>query len=117
MIYERQKAMMLAEQIRGLIDFVQKTYENPNNLYLDKDKWFQIKLIIEDFKFSIIADELKRVNEYDWDGKYTYYLVDHFTKGFYIIDEYVNNHYDELFLLTARLHALRSQLVLFHKNE
>jgi hypothetical protein len=103
-----QKAVMLAENINGFIKFVLKIHENKNSFRLNKDKLYQIKLIIEDFKFQIIADELLRINQFDWDEKYTFYLVDNFNKGIDIIDEFVKNNYKDLFLLTARLHTLKS---------
>jgi len=108
MNFEMQKANMLAEHINDFIQYVQKSYKTKNSLYPDKDKIYQIKLWIEDFKFQIIADELLRINQYSWDEKYTYYLVDQFRKGISIIDEYVTNNYNDLFIFTARLYTLKN---------
>jgi hypothetical protein len=107
MNFERQKAMMLSENIIGFIKYVQKRHEHKNSIRFHPDKLYQIKLFIEEYKFQILADELLRINQFDWDGKYTYYLVDQFKEGFNIIDEYVKNNYQDLFLLTARLHTLK----------
>lgn len=108
MNFEMQKANMLAENINGFIKYVQKSHESKNSYMFNPDKLFQIKLLIEEFKFQILADELLRINQFDWDAKYTYYLVDSFEKGINIIEEYVKNHYDDLFLLTARLYTLKN---------
>ncbi|OLS34852.1 hypothetical protein [Bacillus sp. MRMR6] len=108
MNFEMQKAIMLAEGIKGFIQFVQKNYENKNSFRINTDKLYKIKLITEDFKFQIIADELLRINQFDWDGKYTYYLVNQFREGYEIIEEYVKNNYEDLFLITARMHSLKS---------
>jgi hypothetical protein len=105
---EMQKANLLAENIDSFIKFVNQYHENKNSFRVNPDKLYQIICIIEDFKFQIIADELKRINKYDWDKKYTYYLVDQFLKGFNIIEEFAKNNYADLFLLTARLHTLKS---------
>ncbi|WP_066308095.1 hypothetical protein [Bacillus sp. FJAT-29814] len=107
MNFERQKAIMLAENMNDFIKFVQKHYENKQSRKFHPDRLLQIKLLVEEYKFQIIADELLRINQFDWDEKYTYYLVDWFIKGLTIIEEYVNNNYDDLFLLTARLHTLK----------
>jgi hypothetical protein len=63
---------------------------------------------MDEFKFHIIADEILIINQFSWDEKYTYYLVDQFQQGINIIDEYVTNNYNELFLFTARLYTLKN---------
>ncbi|WP_462413277.1 hypothetical protein [Neobacillus sp. Marseille-QA0830] len=114
MHYERQKAMMLAEQMNEFIRFVVKSHENQKSLHPNTDKIYQIKLWIEDFKFQIIADELIRINQYDWDEKYTHYLVGQFEKGIHVIEEYVKNNYHDLFIFTARLYTLTNLSQSFH---
>ncbi|WHY83928.1 hypothetical protein QNH39_14660 [Neobacillus novalis] len=108
MNFEMQKANMLAEYINDFIQYVQRGYQTENRLYTNKDKIYQLKLWMEEFKFQIIADELLRINQFSWDEKYTYYLVDQFRQGITIIDEYVTNNYNELFLFTARLYTLKN---------
>nr|WP_263327720.1 hypothetical protein [Neobacillus sp. Marseille-Q6967] len=117
MNFQMQKAILLAENINGLIKFVQKSHENKNDFRIHSEKLYQIKLIMEDFKFQIIADELIRINQFDWDAKYTYYLVDQFNRGMSIIDEYVKNNYYDLFLITARLHTLKNLSLSFSHEE
>lgn len=115
MNFEMQRAIMLAEQINGFIKFVHKTHDHKNSYRANPDKVYQIKLLIKEYKFQILADELHRINQFDWEEKYTYYLVDSFNKGIRIIDEYVKNNYEDLFLLTARLHTLKDLSVSFNK--
>lgn len=113
-----QKANLLADNIDYFIKFVHENHENKNSFRSNTDKVYQIKLIIEDFKFQIIADELHRINQFDWDGKYTHYLVDQFKKGIDIIDEYVNRNYNDLFIFSARLYTLKNlsqSLSLLHR--
>jgi hypothetical protein len=114
MNFERQKAMALAENIKGFIKFIHHQ-KNENNFRIDSDKLYQVKLWIEEFKFQILADELNRINQFDWDGKYTFYLVDRIQQGLTIIDEYVSNNYHELFILTARLYTLKNLSTAFSK--
>ncbi|MFF2445599.1 hypothetical protein ACFVSW_00755 [Neobacillus sp. NPDC058068] len=115
MNFEMQKANMLAEHINDFIHYVQRSYQTKNILYANKDRIYQIKLWMEEFKFQIIADELLRINQFSWDEKYTFYLVDQFRQGINIIDEYVNNNYNELFLFTARLYTLKNLSQLLQK--
>ncbi|MGG3466874.1 hypothetical protein ABES02_04950 [Neobacillus pocheonensis] len=108
MDFEMQKANLLAENIKDLIKFIYKSHQNQNSFRFNPDKLYQIKLIMEDFKFQIVADELVRINQFDWNKKYTHFLVDQFQEGLTIIDEFVKNNYNDLYLLTARLHTLNS---------
>ncbi len=120
MSYEMRIATMLADQIDGFIYFVQENYENKHKTYIENpDKWYQVKLLIEEFKFQLNASELKRINRFSWNEKYTILLVDDVQKGMDVIEEYVKRNYDELFMLTGRLHTLRSfcsSLKINHRN-
>ncbi|WP_066053688.1 hypothetical protein [Robertmurraya korlensis] len=105
MNHKMQKALLLAENIKGFLLYVEK---HKNNFMVDADKMYQVKLFIKEYKFKIIADELHRINQFEWDEKYTYYLVDSFQKGLTTIDEYVQYNYNDLFILTARLYTLKN---------
>jgi hypothetical protein len=98
----------LSENIHRFIKFVQKQYDERNSHRFHPDKLLQIKLFIEEYRFNILADELWRINQFEWDKKYTLYLVDEFIKGIRVIDEYIKRNPDDLFLLEARLYTLRN---------
>ncbi|WML39958.1 hypothetical protein RCG19_22795 [Neobacillus sp. OS1-2] len=115
MNFEMQKANMLAEQINDFIQYVRRSYEPKNSVYSNKDKIYQINLWVQEYKFQIIADELYRINQFSWDEKYTFYLVDQFQKGMNIIEEYVANNYNDLFLFSARLYTLKNLIQLLQK--
>ncbi|MED4228296.1 hypothetical protein [Neobacillus cucumis] len=117
MKFEMQKAILLAENIHDFIKYVQKNHEHKNSFRFQPDKLYQVKLLIEEYKFQIIADELLRINQYSWDEKYTHYLVDHFSKGLEIINEYVQKNYEDLFLITSRLYILKDLSQTFTKME
>jgi hypothetical protein len=102
-----QKAILLAENIQDFIKFVRKNDDN-NIFRADKDKIYQIKLLVKEFRFQILADELLRINQFDWDAKYTHYLVNSFVKGLGIIEEYVMRNYEDLFFFSARIHTLKN---------
>lgn len=103
-----QKANMLAKQILAFILYIDKNYENSMKINLNTDKLYQVKLLIDEFRFRIIAEELLRINQFSWDEKYTLYLVNEFQKGIRIIEEYVRRNEEELFLLQARIYTLNS---------
>lgn len=113
--HEMQKATLLAENINDFLTFLNKNLEK-NIFYMDTGKLRQIKLIAEDFKFHILADELMRINRFVWDPKYTNYLVNQFLKGLIIIDEYVQRNYNSLFMVTGRLYTLKNLSSLFSKD-
>lgn len=115
MNFEMQKAIMLSEQINGFIKYVNKSHENKNNYRSNPDKVYQIKLLIKEYKFQILADELHRINQFDWDEKYSYYLVDRFNQGINIIDEFVKNNYHDLYIFTSRLYTLKNLSLSFSK--
>ena len=108
MKFEMQKATMLAENITSFIRFVEAHYENKKAFYGQPDKWFQVKLFIEEFKFHIVASELLRINRFTWDEKYTKHLVNQIHEGMMVIEEYINRNYNDLFLLSGRIHTLKN---------
>ncbi|MBT2642231.1 hypothetical protein J7I80_08340 [Bacillus sp. ISL-41] len=113
MNFEMQKANLLAENIKGFVEFVQKCYTNKSGLILNLDKLYQVKLWMEEYKFNQLAEELARINMFEWDEKYTLLLVERFWKGLVIIDDYVEYHHSDLFILTARIHTLKNLTALF----
>ncbi|CAM3721384.1 hypothetical protein [Mesobacillus thioparans] len=118
MNFEMQKTNLLAENIRGFSDFVQKCYREKSGLILNHDKLYQVRSWVEEYKFQSLAAELKRINMFEWDEKYTLLLVDRFRKGFSIIERYVENNSDDLFILTARMHTLKNCLNWFrHEHQ
>jgi hypothetical protein len=118
MNFEMQMARMLAENIDGFVKFVHKNYQDKNNCFvLNRDKLYQLNLLVEEFRFQLLANELLRINKFAWNEEYTYLLVNRFRKGLSIIDEYVENHYNDLFIFTARLYTLKSLSSSFSEKE
>ncbi|PLS15344.1 hypothetical protein CVD28_23765 [Bacillus sp. M6-12] len=117
MNFEMQIANLLAENIIGFVQFVYKSHRNKSSFILNLDKLYQVILLVEEFKLQILADELQRINQFSWNEKYTYLLVERFRKGLDIIDEYIERNYEDLFILTARLHTLKSISLLLKKEE
>ncbi|WP_102262419.1 hypothetical protein [Mesobacillus jeotgali] len=110
---DMQKANLLAENIKGFADFVQKCYKSKSGLILNHDKLYQVKMWVEEYKFNQLADELERINMFEWDEQYTLLLVERYRKGMRIIEDYVEHNQSDLFILTARIHTLRNLSELF----
>ncbi|MET3196092.1 hypothetical protein [Bacillus sp. OAE603] len=117
MKFEMQKANMLAGSINGFIKFIHKSHEtSKHNFIKNTDKIYQIKLLIEEFRFQVLADELIRINRFTWDEKYTYLLVDNLVKGLNIISEYIERNYNELYLFSARVYTLENLSTSFNRQ-
>lgn len=102
-------ARMLAENIDGFVKFVQINNENRYKSYIENpDKYYQLKLLVDEYKFQLLADELWRINQFVWNEKYTTILVNSFREGMTVIEEYVDRNYNDLFIFTPRLDTLKS---------
>ncbi|WP_409300792.1 hypothetical protein [Peribacillus sp. SCS-155] len=108
MNFNMKIANLLADSINGFVELVYKSYDHKKSFIFNMDKLYQVRLFIVEFKLALLADELHRINQFNWNEQYTHLLVDRFTKGLEVMDEYVQRNYDELFILTARLHTLKS---------
>ncbi|WLR57454.1 hypothetical protein LC048_11715 [Mesobacillus subterraneus] len=113
MKFEMQKANLLAENIKGFAEFVQKCSKSKSGLIINHDKLYQVKLWVEEYKFHQLAEEIARINTFDWDEKYTILLVERFLKGMQIIEVYVEHNQSDLFILTGRIHILKNLTALF----
>lgn len=67
MNFEMKIANMLADNIIVFIDFVYYKYENQNRFNSNKDKLYQLKLLVEEFQLQMLSDELLRINMHTWD--------------------------------------------------
>jgi len=97
--FDMIKAKMLAEHIRGFMDYVNKSYQENNTHLSHPEKLYRLKHVTDEFKINIIADELIRINRFVYDKKYTAELVNDFRKA---------TNEDDLFIFTPRLYTLRS---------
>jgi hypothetical protein len=112
---QMQKANMLAENLNDFIYFVNKN-KNNNHLF-NLDRLYHIQLLIEEHRLQILSDELKRINQFSWDEKYSHYLIDQITKALSIINDYVAIFENDLFMLTGRLYSLKNYVLMLEKTE
>ena len=116
MAFEREKANLLAANLRDFIQYVQDSFQENNKNLSNPDQLYRLKHLVDEFKFHIIADELIRINAFEYDEKYTMYLISEFNKGITNIGEYIENNYDDLFIFSARLFTLKGLGSLFQDN-
>lgn len=113
MDYYMEIANQLADNINGFIKFVYTNWHNESSIIVNRDKWYQITLFVEEYKLQMIADELERINRFCWNESYTTLLVDDLKKALAVLSEFVDRNYDDLFILTARLHTLKNLSFVF----
>jgi hypothetical protein len=116
MAFEREKANLLAVNLRGFIQYVHNSFQENNKNLSNPDQLYRLKHLVDEFKFHIIADELIRINAFEYDEKYTMYLINEFNKGITIIGEYIDHNHDDLFIFSARLFTLKGLGSLFQTN-
>ena len=107
MISRMQIANLLADHVDSLIELV-KGEEKKKSLFLNQDKWYQVRLFLEEFRFPLVADELHRINTFSWNESYTILLVNDILNGTAVIEEFSERNYDDLFLVTAKLHSIKA---------
>lgn len=108
MEFERQKVYLLAKSIQGFVNFVNSSYTNQCHHISNPEKLYRLKLIVEEYNFIGIGNELERVNNHVWDGRATGMLLERFKTALEIIAEYIENNKNDLFIFTARVYTLNS---------
>ncbi|WP_428908170.1 hypothetical protein [Niallia sp. Krafla_26] len=106
-VYQMDKANLLAQSIKGFVQYVQKSYLENNRNLSHPDKLYRLKLLVEEYKLLILSDELMRINRFVYEKDYTKILVDRIRKAIKEVGEYIDQNDNDLFIFTARLKALR----------
>ncbi|MCM3584152.1 hypothetical protein M3182_00105 [Mesobacillus maritimus] len=112
---ERQKAILLANNIKEFVNLVNKSHVYDQ--FMDPNKSYRLTLIVEEFRITTISDELLRINQHTYEERSSRILIDRFRTAFKQIAEYVGQNEDDLFLFTGRIDTLVHDLDLFPKNE
>ena len=113
---QMQKANLLAEKMNKFIALVYKHLSNKQSPLINPDKLYHIKLLIEEHKLQVLADELKRINQFTWDEQYSYYLIGQMNKALTIIADYAAIYENDLFMLSGRLYTLKNLVLMFEKT-
>ncbi|MFE8699207.1 hypothetical protein ACFYKX_01085 [Cytobacillus sp. FJAT-54145] len=114
MHFKMEKANMVADNLHCLIQLVNDSYAKKSTIVENQDKLYRLRHLIEEFKFQILADELKRVNRFVWDEKVSYLLMGRIIDKINVIDEYIQSNYHDLFLFSPRVDIIKSVISTFN---
>ncbi|RIW32037.1 hypothetical protein D3H55_14275 [Bacillus salacetis] len=108
-----ERAKLLAVNLQGFLDLVKRTYEQNSFIVLNQDILYRLNLLVEEFRFQILADELFRLTKYEDEEKQTLKNVEKVNEKLVILEEFVQHNYDDLFIFSGRVHSMRSIINLF----
>lgn len=108
MQFQMQKANFVADSVLLLIEFVNNSHQQANRLRFNPDKVYQLKLLTEEYQLQSLAEELRRINLHTWDERYSFLLMERIENGMSVIEEFVQRHYDELFVFSAKLYTIKN---------
>jgi hypothetical protein len=104
---DRQKVIMVAKHMNEFAQFVYSSYVGNPQLILNRDKHFRLKLLIEEFNFTGIADELLRLNKHTGELRETKMLLERFQSALSHVADYVDQNHNDLFLFSGRTYTLK----------
>jgi len=107
MEFEREKALLLGNQLREFVAFVHQSYRD-NTYMSDKDQLYRLKNLVDEYKFQLLAEEILRINQFSWEAKGTEILVGRVRKGITSIHNYIENNRNGLFIFSARVYTIKT---------
>lgn len=107
MTYDREKAILLAENLLGFVQFVDLNYHNNRTYASDPDKLYRLKNLVDEYNFQTLAKEILRINRFSWVENETEVLVNRVRKGIDSVDEYIKNNLEGLFLFSPRVYTIK----------
>jgi hypothetical protein len=110
---ERLKAMMIAIHMKEFAEFVNYIYTAKPQLIPNRDKHFRLKMLIEEFTFLGVANELLRLNQYVCEQRETKMLLDRFNHGLRHVADYVRQNQEDLYLFSGQIYTLEHDIELF----
>jgi hypothetical protein len=116
MNFNTERAKLLAVNLQGFIDLVDRTVEQHSFIVLNKDILYRLKLLVEEFRFQILADELFRLTKYESEEKQTLMNIEKVNEKIVILEEFVQQNYDDLFIFSGRVHSIRSIIEMFNEQ-
>ncbi|MGD6801925.1 hypothetical protein FZC79_19980 [Rossellomorea vietnamensis] len=108
MNFNMSSAKLLALNLQGFLDLVDRTYRQHSFIVLNQDILYRLKLLVEEFRLQVLTDELVRLTKYEDEERQTLVNIEKVHEKVLIIEEYIENNYDDLFLFSGRVHSIRS---------
>ncbi|KKK38528.1 hypothetical protein WQ57_07950 [Mesobacillus campisalis] len=110
---ERLKAILTASHMKEFAEFVDYGYIAKPQLIPNREKHFRLKMLMEEFNFLGVANELLRLNQYVCEQRETKMLLDRFSHGLRHVAEYVSQNQEDLYLFSGRIYTLEHDIELF----
>jgi hypothetical protein len=114
--FNMERAKLLTMNLQGFIDLLNRTYEHHSYMVLNQDVLYRLKLLVEEYRFQLLADELKRLTQYEGEEKQTLMNIKKVNEKIGIIDEFIQSNYDDLFIFSGRVHSIRSIIDMFDEQ-
>ncbi|WP_113928014.1 hypothetical protein [Bacillus sp. P14.5] len=108
MNFNMSSAKLLALNLQGLLDLVNRTYQQHSFIVLDQEILYRLKLLVEEYRLQALTDELFRLTKYDEEEKQTLMNIEKVHEKVIVLDEFIHNNYDDLFLFSGRVHSILS---------
>ena len=108
MNFNMQKAKLLTVNLQGFIDLVSRIHDHHSNTVVNQDILYRLTLLVEEFKLQILADELKRLTKFVGEERQTLLNIEKVNEKIIIIDDFIQQNYDDLFIFSGRVYSIRS---------
>ncbi|EDL66616.1 hypothetical protein [Bacillus sp. SG-1] len=115
MNFNLQKAKLLTVNLQGFIDLVSRIHDQQSNIVVNQDILYRLKLLVEEFRLQLLADELKRLTKFDGEERQTLLNTEKVNEKIIIIDDFIQQNYDDLFIFSGRVHSIRSIISMLKK--
>lgn len=107
MDFEREKVKLLAENLAHFAELVARNERHLAHMSAH-DQLYRLKNLVDEFKLSLLASEIERINRFPWEPGMMAVLIERVQGAVKIIDEYIENNREGLFFYSARVHTLKS---------
>lgn len=108
MNFNLERAKLLTLNLQGFIDLVSRIHDHQSSMGVIQDVLYRLKLLVEEFRLQILADELKRLTKFVGEERQTLMNIEKVKEKMIIIDDFIQQNYDDLFIFSGRVHSIRS---------
>ncbi|TYS16591.1 hypothetical protein FZC78_11395 [Rossellomorea vietnamensis] len=117
MNFNMSSAKLLALNLQGFLDLVNRTYRQHSFIVLNQDILYRLNLLVEEFRLQVLTDELIRLTKYEDEEKQTLVNIEKVHEKIIIIEEFIEHNYDDLFLFSGRVYSILSIInSLYHQS-
>ncbi|MBM4762755.1 hypothetical protein [Bacillus sp. B15-48] len=103
---ERQKVLLLATSLKNFVHFVHDRFHKKFESISNKEKLIRLKLLVEEYQFKTIANELLRLNKVSFDEHQTRLLIARFIDSFRHVVDFFEHNKSELFIFSGRIYTI-----------